>query len=275
MFAGQYFNLDLAMAAVMLTLLIVAAFFDANGAEVPDELTVPYALSGIIVSVLHERWGAAVVAVLLVGFILSGWSPKWIQELNAKLMARAYPSEEALREETERLAVRAARYAKSDHLLLTSVLGMVLAFFIFGSVIGIMSLTETQARVRYIVAVAVCALSLYRLKLQTERTTQAGEPEKAEPLSAVGGADVIVFAGLLGFYGGIPFVYVMAATMVGVFILAVLFQLVRGKKGSVGIPLLPGILLMAPLRIFILVTYCPKVLQAFGWASGNLGFWMN
>lgn len=270
MFSGQYINLDFAMAAVMLTLLILAAIFDANGAEVPDALTVPYAFTGISVSVLHERWGAALVATMMVIVVLSGWSPKWLQRLNDMLMARAYKSEEAIQEETGKLADKAARFAKRERQLMTSALGMVTAFFLFGAVIGVMSLTETSARIRYILSVTLWLISFFLLTKRSERAAKDGELEEAEPLTAFGGADVLVFAGILGFYGGVAFFYVMAATMVGVLILVAAVTVVNGKRSTVGVPLMPGILVMAPVRLFILVTICPRVIQTFEWAMGNI-----
>lgn len=275
MFVGQYTNLDIVATAVMLTLLIVAAFFDANGSEVQDMLTVPFAYMGITISVLHKRWWTALVALLAVIAVLSSWCPKWLKWLNGKLMAKTYKSEEAIQEEQRQLKAKGDRYSQRNGRLMTSVLGMVVAFFLFGSVVGVLSLTETGARVRFICAVALCSGSLYLLKRQTDLAAKDGKLIEAEPLSAFGGADIIVFAGLLGFYGAISFVYVMAATMVGVFIMVLIVKLVKGKKGTASVPLLPGILVMAPVRLYILVTYCPRVLQTFSWASENIETWMH
>lgn len=275
MFVGQYVNLDFVAAAVMLTLLIVAAFFDANGAEVPDQLTVPYAYMGIVVSVLHERWVVALAAALMVASVLIDWRPKWLRELNRKLMSIPEKPDKMSQDDDEQDISMAAQFAKGDGRLMTSVLGMVATLFLFGSVIGVLSLTDMSAQIRYIAAVILCAVSIFLLKRQSDSTNNNDHLVEVEPLSAFGGADIIVFAGLLGFYGAIPFVYVMTVTMVGIFIMALIVMLRKGKKGTARIPLLPGLLLMAPLRLFILVTYCPRVLQTFSWASGNLDTWMH
>jgi len=275
LFVGQYVNLDFVAAAVMLTLLIVAAFFDANRAEVPDQLTVPYAYMGIVVSVLHERWVVALAAALMVASVLIDWRPKWLRELNRKLMSITEKPDKMSQDDDKQDISMAARFAKGDGRLMTSVLGMVATLFLFGSVIGVLSLTDMSAQIRYIAAVVLCAVSIFLLKRQSDSTNNDDHRVEVEPLSAFGGADIIIFAGLLGFYGAIPFVYVMAVTMVGIFIMALIVMLRKGKKGTARIPLLPGLLLMAPLRLFILVTYCPRVLQTFSWASGNLDTWMH
>lgn len=59
-------------AAVMLILLSLAAWYDIHGAEVPDEITVPYAIFGCYAALLHERWVTACVCVLCLLSVLVG-----------------------------------------------------------------------------------------------------------------------------------------------------------------------------------------------------------
>ena len=79
-------------------------------------------------------------------------------------------------------------------------------------------------------------LVLYRAK---ESASREGDEPQAGALTAFGGADAIVFIGILAFYGPIGFVYGMTATMAIALIWGVFLKL---KKKAVGIPLLPAIL---------------------------------
>ena len=107
-------------------------------------------------------------------------------------------------------------------------------------------------------------LVLYRAKKSASRE---GDEPQAGDLTAFGGADAIVFIGILAFYGPAGFVYGMTATMAIALIWGVFLKL---KKKAVGIPLLPAILAAAPLRVYIAYALCPQVEQAFRWAIHNL-----
>ena len=109
-------------------------------------------------------------------------------------------------------------------------------------------------------------LVLYRAK---DTANRAGDEAQAEDLTAFGGADAIVFIGILAFYGPVGFVYGMTATMTIALIWGLFLKL---KKKAVGIPLLPAILAAAPLRVYIAYALCPQVEQAFHWAIHNLTF---
>lgn len=265
MFHGEFLRLDIVLAAAMGLLMVLSAIYDAHGAEVPDTVTVPYAMFGICTSVLHGRVAAGLIALLLLVIVLTGWTPRWLSRANKRLMDKSYGEETGLQKETDLLSMKAASFEQRhgrwiDVLVNVIIVTGVMAIFVCIPYDGL-TLQEI-----FLFFALFALLGPYAvLKQKAKRAGGSGEMP-VEELSAFGGADTIVIAGILGFYGGIPFVYGMAATMAVVF----LFALVGRLRGKRGIAMLPGILVTAPIRLYILIVYCPRLIQAFNWAMENM-----
>ena len=250
----------------MFILLTIAAWSDSHGAEVSDTITVPYAIFGCYAAFLHARWVTACVCVVLLTAVLMGIRmPLW-DKVNAFLMKRAYADESATDEETADLEEQAEQFAKAnvrniDNGCMLAELGGTLAL-IFATILMPDKLEPTPVIALFIILGMM--LVFYRAKKSAIRE---GDEPQAGDLTAFGGADAIVFIGILAFYGPIGFVYGMTATMAIALIWGVFLKL---KKKAVGIPLLPAILAAAPLRVYIAYALCPQVEQAFHWAIHNL-----
>lgn len=261
-----YLSYDVITAGVMFILLTIAAWSDNHGAEVPDAITVPYAIFGCYAAFLHERWVTACICVLLLTAVLIGIRvPLW-DKVNAFLMKRAYADESAIDEETAALEMQAeefdGRYGKAiENSCMLTELGGTLAL-IFATILMPDKLEPIPVIALFIFLGMM--LVFYRAKKSASRE---GDEPQAGDLTAFGGADAIVFIGILAFYGPIGFVYGMTATMAIALIWGVFLKL---KKKAVGIPLLPAILAAAPLRAYIVYALCPQVEQAFRWAIHNL-----
>lgn len=263
-----YLSYDVITAGVMFILLAIAAWSDNHGAEVSDAITVPYAIFGCYAAFLHARWVTACICVVLLTAILIGIRvPMW-DKVNAFLMKRAYADESAMDEETAALESQAEQFAEDngkciDNRCMLAELGGALAL-IFATLLAPDKLEPIP-----VIALSIflgMMLVLYRAK---ESASREGDEAQAEDLTAFGGADAIVFIGILAFYGPVGFVYGMTATMAIALIWGVFLKL---KKKAVGIPLLPAILAAAPLRVYIAYALCPQVEQAFRWAIHNLSF---
>lgn len=263
-----YLSYDVITAGVMFILLAIAAWSDNHGAEVSDVITVPYAVFGCYATFLHERWVTACICVVLLTAVLMGIRmPLW-DKVNAFLMKRAYADESAIDEETVALEMQAEQFAEDngkciDNGCMLAELGGTLAL-IFATILMPDKLEPIPVIALFIFLGMM--LVLYRAK---ESASREGDAAQAEDLTAFGGADAIVFIGILAFYGTIGFVYGMTATMAIALIWGVFLKL---KKKAVGIPLLPPILAAAPLRVYIAYALCPQVEQAFRWAIHNLTF---
>ena len=252
----------------MFILLAIAAWSDNHGAEVSDAITVPYAIFGCYVTFLHERWVTACICVVLLAAVLMGIRMPFWDKVNAFLMKRAYTDESAMDEETAALEMQAEQFAEDngkciDNSCMLAELGGALAL-IFATLLAPDKLEPIP-----VIALSIflgMMLVLYRAK---ESASREGDEAQAEDLTAFGGADAIVFIGILAFYGPVGFVYGMTATMAIALIWGVFLKL---KKKTVSIPLLPAILAAAPLRVYIAYALCPQVEQAFRWAIHNLTF---
>lgn len=263
-----YLSYDVITAGVMFILLAIAAWSDNHGAEVSDAITVPYAVFGCYAAFLHECWVTACICVVLLAAVLMGIRMPFWDKVNAFLMKRAYANESAMDEETAALEEQAERFAEAngrtiDNGCMLAELGGTLAL-IFATILMPDKLEPIPVIALFIFLGMM--LVLYRAK---ESARREGNEAQAEDLTAFGGADAIVFIGILAFYGAIGFVYGMTATMAIALIWGVFLKL---KKKSVGIPLLPAILAAAPLRVYIAYALCPQVEQAFRWAIHNLSF---
>lgn len=263
-----YLSYDVIAAGVMFILLAIAAWSDSHGAEVPDTITVPYAIFGCYAAFLHERWGTACVCVVLLTAVLIGIRvPMW-DKVNAFLLKRAYKGEDTQKAEEMALEEIAeefdGRYGEAiENSCMLTELGGTLGL-IFATVLVPDKLEPIPVIALFILLGML--LVLYRAK---DTANRAGDEAQAEDLTAFGGADAIVFIGILAFYGPVGFVYGMTATMAIALIWGVFLKL---KKKTVGIPLLPAILAAAPLRVYIAYALCPQVEQAFRWAIHNLTF---
>lgn len=252
----------------MFILLAIAAWSDNHGAEVPDAITVPYAIFGCYAAFLHERWVTACICVVLLTAVLIGIRvPLW-DKVNAFLLKRAYKGEDTQKAEEMALEEIAeefdGRYGEAiENSCMLTELGGTLGL-IFATVLVPDKLEPIPVIALFILLGML--LVLYRAK---DTANRAGDEAQAEDLTAFGGADAIVFIGILAFYGPVGFVYGMTATMTIALIWGLFLKL---KKKAVGIPLLPAILAAAPLRVYIAYALCPQVEQAFHWAIHNLTF---
>lgn len=245
----------------MFILLTIAAWSDNHGSEVSDAITVPYAIFGCYAAFLHERWVTACICVVLLTAVLIGIRvPLW-GKVNAFLIKRAHKGEDAQKEEEIAEQFAEANGKDIENSCMLADLGGTLAL-IFATILMPDKLEPIPVIALFIFLGMM--LVLYRAK---DTANRAGDVAQAEDLTAFGGADAIVFIGILAFYGPVGFVYGMTATMAIALIWGVFLKL---KKKTVGIPLLPAILAAAPMRVYIAYALCPQVEQAFRWAIHNL-----
>ena len=243
----------------MLILLALAAWYDIHGAEVPDELTVPYAIFGYYTALLHERWITSLFCIVVLAAILIGVRiPAW-NKFNALLLRKAGSNTSEGTEEAM-LEVRAAEFEASRGKLIDRTC-------IITELFGALALTFATILVSHeMEPIPLIALFIFLcMMLVLIKAKDATRRVEAEEF---GGADAIVFIGILGFYGPIGFVYGMAVTMTIALIWGLIHKFTNRK--SVVFPLLPAVLIAAPLRIYIAYSVCPQAEQALNWVLHNI-----
>ena len=253
-------------AAVMLILLSLAAWYDSHGAEVPDELTVPYAIFGYYTALLHERWITSLFCIVVLAAILIGVRiPAW-NKFNAFLLRKAGSNTSEGTEEAM-LEVRAAEFEASRGKLIDRTCVTTELFGALALTFATILVPHEMEPIPMIALFIFLCMMLVLIKAK-DATRRVEAEESVEGISAFGGADAIVFIGILGFYGPIGFVYGMAVTITIALIWGLIHKFTNRK--SVAFPLLPAVLMAAPLRIYIAYSVCPQAEQAFNWALHNI-----
>lgn len=248
----------------MLILLALAALYDIHGAEVPDEITVPYAIFGCYAALLHERWVTSLICIAAMTAILIGVHiPVW-EKCNAFLQRKAGTD---ISEAETLFADKAARFEAAHERAIDRTC-------IITELFGALALTFATILVPHeMEPIPLIALFIFLcvmlVLIKAKDAFGRIEAEKSvEDISAFGGADAIVFIGILGFYGPIGFIYGMAATMVVALIWGMIYKIANRK--TIAFPLLPAIFIAAPLRIYIAYSVCPQAEQAFNWAIHSI-----
>lgn len=250
----------------MLILLALAAWYDIHGAEVPDELTVPYAIFGCYTALLHERWITSLICIVALTAILIGVRiPAW-DKFNTFLLRKA-GVDTSTEEQEDFLAVKAARFEAAHERAIDRTCIITELFGALALTFATILVPHEMEPIPLIALFIFLCMMLALIKAKdASRRVEAEEP--VEGISAFGGADATVFIGILGFYGPIGFIYGMAVTMVGALIWGLIHKFANRKAAA--FPLLPAVLIAAPLRIYIAYSVCPQAEQAFNWALHNI-----
>lgn len=249
------------MTAAMVLLLMLSAIYDYNGQAVPDNLTVPFALMGATMSAMNGRWITCAITIAATAFVLQPWRPNLLKRLNRWLLSSAFDEDEE-EQALEQMDAVANEFERKNGRDMDTI--RMFTYGIYISAILLMMTLSNKSRI------AVVVFGINTL-ITVAADIQGKKADQPLGMEAFGGADVIVIAGILGFYGFIPFVFSMTATFAVQFVLLMIKQIIKKKKDT-GTPLLPVIFLMAPVRYYIAVTYCPRIVQAFNWAMREVVF---
>lgn len=257
----EYSIQELIVALSMFFFLAHAAWFDANGTEVPDAITVPYALLGISTSILHERYLTVLIATGILLFMLLPVRIPWLDKLNAKLVLQAYKTDEALNNEIEQQAKKTEDFFARREEQVSRWLGIsytVIPIMLFAT---LFMEENTPNNVAIFTICAACSIVAVEIAF-TILSNREQNNQRTEDLSALGGADVIILLGMLGFYGFELFIYEIAITF-SACLLYVLIRYCITKEKQVSIALLPAMFFMAPVRIGLALYDLPEKLISF------------
>ena len=242
----------------MALLLITGAICDHLCQEVPDDITVPFAMLGTLTAAYQGRWLGALITVLLTLAVQVGYQPKLFKWLSDRIIRRAYGDADTVAE------VEADINQKSD--LLYEKYGekiVAVGLFVFiatTSAAGAVCVAKADSMLSRVVGVAaaVFVIGYYFISgRMLNKTVQEDDtsPEHEE-LTALGGADVLVFIGLFGYFGLVNGVYAITAILLGVLILYVIRAIILRimKKGkTAGFPLLPYFTACVPLGVLSVI----------------------
>ena len=240
----------------MLFFLGLAAWFDKHGTEVPDALTVPYAILGITGSVLSGRMDIALAAAFLLLMILLLVRIPGLTRLNDRVVQHAYKSEEAMENEQQHLIEEANAFYEKHGERVSRWLNV--AYYVIPVLIAAAAIIDhVPSKDAFLSAIfSVGGIILlgryYRACDNTDAESDSEEEEEELPLSALGGADMIVMIGMWGVYGTELFLLNVVIVCLSC-LFFVFLKYCFTKKKVVGIALLPAIFLLAPIRLLLLL----------------------
>lgn len=278
---SQYYDI-IAYGVLMLLFLTLSAIYDRHGALVPDFVTMPYALLGLLIGFLQGRYISAGIGTLLIVVILTGYYPSWIKRLNRWLIRRSYKTEEEAADEAVEYDKEATAFEEKHGKTMRTIADiLVLATFAVAG-FGILrcfipnGMVEDDKTVTKCIVTGVFILVWAFLSYNGMLPARSGvelddteeEKEKESPeLSAFGGADMIVFIGILGAYGFVGFIYGIVPTT-ALYILACVIQHFLVKDNLFrGRPFIPSIFVATPIRIILYVTLSAPMMEVFIWAN--------
>lgn len=260
-------ELRIVITAMMTVFLGLSAWYDANGAEVPDYTTMTYALLGMSYGVLAGHVVTTLISLAVIVFMMIGLPIRLPDAINDYFIKRAYTDED-LQQETQALEAQAEAFEMRRGKLIR---GCATGAAIIGPLVCLLvrepgvDAQEVFCILLILAASANCLVGVGSWRTEEERQ----EPE-TEDISALGGADIIVFMGMLSYYGFIAFLYGLSCSLIGFLAYAVWKHIRSKKKSWGGYPLLPSLFVMAPVRLYMAVAICEPLVQAYQWAMGNM-----
>ena len=250
-----------ALGVAMLLVLGAAAICDRVTCEAPDVLTVGYAVLGIYTAYCREAMILGLVLTAAVFFMWQPWRPVWARRLNHRLVVRLLGDDLPKDDEPSRTAdlfFERNMTAISCFGMVVVLLGLTAAFLI-KICNGVGSSFEPYGNL----VCLLCLLALYLLAVFRPRQTAAEDTEAV----ALGEADILIFVGIIGYYGCGGAAFGLAASMFVALILY-LIRMVLQKKAERGMPLLPAMFFSAPVRMAVVILFAApmtRVFVEFGW----------
>ena len=250
-----------ALGVAMLLVLGAAAICDRVTCEAPDVLTVGYAVLGIYAAYCREVMILGLALTAAVFFMWQPWRPVWARRLNHRLVVRLLGDDLPKDDEPNRTAdlfFERNMTAISCFGMVVVLLGLTAAFLI-QICNGVGSRFEPYGNL----VCLLCLLALYLLAVFHPRQTAAEDTEAV----ALGEADILIFIGIVGYYGCGGAAFGLAASMFVALILY-LIRMVLQKKAERGMPLLPAMFFSAPVRMAVVILFAApmtRVFVEFGW----------
>lgn len=249
------------LGIAMLLVLGASAICDHVTCEAPDVLTVGYAVLGIYTACCREALVLGLVLTAAVFFIWQPWRPAWVRRLNRRLVVRIMGDDPLKADEPSRttgLFFERNMTAISCFGMAVVLLGLTAAFLI-QICNGVGSRFEPYGNL----ICFLCLLALYLLAVFHPRQPAAEDTEAV----ALGEADILIFIGIIGYYGCGGAAFGLAASMFVALILY-LIRMVLQKKAERGMPLLPAMFFSAPARMAAVILFAAPMTRVFvesGW----------
>lgn len=263
-----------AVMGIMATFLCISAVYDVNGAEVPDYATVPYAILGIYAGVMQGRYITACFALLVLLLTITDWRPAVIKKIDSRIVRNAFKDEERIAEEEAKMDAEAKAFESAHGRKLRSVaaaLGIqTVVVILWFSVRHFIKGAYLAGAIELVFLVFwILVEKAGMMPVKEEAAEDCGEEEVQAPLAltALGGADVIILCGVMGLYGLLSFLYAVVIVCLATLMLYMVRRIREGKKPSHGQPMVPAILMTAPLRILVALYVTPPLVRLFAWAS--------
>lgn len=251
--------------------LVLAAIYDANGAEISDSVTVPYAAACIGVALSQQRYADAAIALIILVLVIANWKPKWFKKLNERFLRRVYESKEAHQEDSDALNEQAdlfrEKHGKTMDIIYKSGGIAAIAALCVSAVIATMdAVSEAGAMPIAVAWSAVLPLIIAFMLYGKHKESVVDDTVMREDISFFGGADIIVIAGIFAAHGPVSTVHGVAVS----FLLHIIYvsakrlikhQPLRGGQD----PLIPSLAVTAPARVAIAFFACQKLISEYNW----------
>lgn len=255
------------LSVLLACYLFVGALYDAHGALVPDDVTVPYAILGLIAALIQHYWFTFAFGIFALIFALYGREPAWMKALGQKLLMHSYKSEDAIME----LERKHEEIADKFELRFGKVLHATLVLFICGIImLPLLYLFTSEINTTSVlVAIAVFALVLFGYSYVYKGGDSPAVTED-EALCAFGGADVLILIGLFGYYGMIAFTFALVPTFAVYLIWSILAHFISGEKVWGGCPMLPAVFCTISLRLYVVGVLCEDLILSCRFSFSDL-----
>ena len=251
--------------------LVLAAIYDANGAEVSDSVTVPYAAACIGVALSQQRYGDAVIALIILALVLANWKPKLFKRLNERFLHRVYESEEAHQEDSAALNEQADQFREKHGKALDTIYKSggiaAIAALVVSAAIATANTVSGTGNVPIAIAwAAVIPLVIAFVLYGKNKESVVDDTVLREDISFFGGADVIVVAGIFAAHGLVSTVHGVAISFLLHIVYVSVKRLIKHQPLRGGQdPLIPSLAVTAPVRVAIAFFVCQKLISEYNW----------
>ena len=244
-------NVEFAFGLAMFLLLVLSAICDFVCQEVPDSLTVSYVILSCVVAAERGELWLAIVLMLAEVYVQTPWRPKWHKRFNEWMVHRAYKGDMDAVRDTQMASEEHASALFSGYGRWFHIAGLDIAFC---SILLVIISGWSKGGPSVLVVMIAGMVYIVLSEAVISKLIVSGVVKEHEDISAMGGADVLVLLGILGYYGLFGG---CCAIVVSLFISLLWYMVKRliTKSKEPAFALLPSLCISAPVRLFVVVSF--------------------
>lgn len=251
----------------MVMLLALGAYYDYKTTYVSDSITIPYAILGVLVACANNHYYSAILATYI---ILAQIFPKIsLLRIISNAIKKRRPESDSAEELEENIPpASVAGYMLKLERMLPLVGSLIMGLSIICCFIYNFSSKDLSIINVILFSGALLISAIITIWYCTHRTSEEIVPA-TENVEGFGGADMLIFAGILGYYGIISFFACIVISLTLSLIIHKIYSVIKKTKTK-GIPLLPSLFISFPVRIIIFQLYLYQFTATFDSVFANL-----